>query len=110
MAAVEKARASAEARLEAAKALPAAYLRAVFESEEAKGWPLIHLREVCHQIDYGYTASADFTLREPRFLRITDIQNGKVIWDTVPGCKISQSEESANQLCDGDCWKKLSDN
>jgi len=38
MTAVEKARAAAEARLEAAKALPAAYLRVAFESEEAKGW------------------------------------------------------------------------
>lgn len=36
--AVDKARVAAEARLEAAKALPAAYLRAVFESEEAEGW------------------------------------------------------------------------
>lgn len=39
MAAVERARAAAEARLEAARALPAAYLREVFESEEARGWP-----------------------------------------------------------------------
>lgn len=39
MTAVERARAAAQARLEAAKALPAAYLRAVFESEEAKEWP-----------------------------------------------------------------------
>lgn len=38
MMAIEKARAAAEARLEAAKALPTAYLREVFESEEAKGW------------------------------------------------------------------------
>lgn len=33
------ARAAAEAQLEAAKALPEAYLRSVFESEEAKAWP-----------------------------------------------------------------------
>lgn len=38
MAAVEKARAAAVARLEAAKALPAAYLREVFQSEEARKW------------------------------------------------------------------------
>lgn len=102
IAVVEKARAAAEVRLEAAKALQSAYLRAVFESEKAKEWPLIRLREVCHQIDYGYTASADFTLREPRFLRITDIQNGNVIWDMVPGCKINQSEEAAAKLWDRD--------
>lgn len=46
MAAVEKARAAAEARLEAAKALPAAYLRQVFDSDEAKEWPKKRLRDV----------------------------------------------------------------
>ncbi|MCO6451262.1 MAG: restriction endonuclease subunit S [Caldilineales bacterium] len=39
LAAVERARAAAQAQLEAAQALPAAYLRQVFESEDAKGWP-----------------------------------------------------------------------
>ncbi|MDP2857400.1 MAG: restriction endonuclease subunit S [Bacillota bacterium] len=39
MAAVERARAPAEARLEAAKTLPAAYLRAAFGSPEAETWP-----------------------------------------------------------------------
>jgi restriction endonuclease S subunit len=39
MAAVERARVAAEAQLEAARALPAAYLRAVFESDEAQAWP-----------------------------------------------------------------------
>ncbi len=47
MAAVAKARAAAEAQLEAAMALPAAYLREVFESEEAKGWPRKRLGQVC---------------------------------------------------------------
>ena len=41
MAAVEKARTAAEARLQAARELPAAYLREVFESEEAQTWPTI---------------------------------------------------------------------
>jgi len=47
MTAVEKARAAAEAKLEAAKALQTAYLRAVFESEEAKGWQRVRLEQVC---------------------------------------------------------------
>lgn len=46
MAAVEKARAAAEERLKAAKELPAAYLREVFESEEAQGWPRKRLEEI----------------------------------------------------------------
>ena len=48
MAAVERARTASEAQLAAAKALPAAYLRVVFESEEARGWPRRRLGEVCH--------------------------------------------------------------
>ncbi len=39
MAGVERARAAAEARLEAAKALPAAYLRTLFASPESRQWP-----------------------------------------------------------------------
>ncbi len=47
MAAGERARAAAQARLEAAKALPAAYLRAVFSSPEVQGWARRRLSDVC---------------------------------------------------------------
>ena len=46
MAAVEKARAAAEARLEAAKTLPAAYLREVFGSQESREWQKVSLGNV----------------------------------------------------------------
>jgi type I restriction enzyme S subunit len=48
MASVELARAATEAQLDAAKALPAAYLRAVFNSAEAQRWPRRRLGEICH--------------------------------------------------------------
>jgi len=102
MAEVEKARKATEAQLEAARALPAAYLREVFESEEAKKWPRRKLSDVCESIDYGHTAGADFTLSEPRFLRITDIQDGSVDWDSVPGCEMTMNDEEASRLRDGD--------
>ena len=102
LAAVEHARAAAEAQLQAAKALPAAYLREVFESEEARGWERRTVSGLCDRIDYGFTASANFSIKEPRFLRITDIQDGRVDWDAVPGCQISPKEEEANSLEDGD--------
>lgn len=58
MAAVERARAAAETQLDAAKALPPAYLRAVFNTPEARNWPrkrlgdILHLRkEVVHPRD-----------------------------------------------------------
>ena len=47
MAAVERARAAAEARLEAAKGLPAACLRGLFNSAATGSWPRRKLGEVC---------------------------------------------------------------
>lgn len=48
LAAVDRARAAVQAQLDAAKALPAAYLRGVFESEEAKRWPRRRLGDVLY--------------------------------------------------------------
>src|SRR5260370_38945088 len=58
--------------------------------------------DVCERIDYGFTASADFTIKEPRLLRITDIQDGLVEWTKVPGCRITSKEEEENRLLVGD--------
>ncbi len=49
MAHVEKARKATKQQLEAAKALPAAYLRSVFNSPEAQGWQWVKLEGVCIQ-------------------------------------------------------------
>jgi restriction endonuclease S subunit len=46
MAAVERARTATEAQSKAAKDLPVAYLRAVFENEEAQRWSLKQLNEL----------------------------------------------------------------
>jgi len=54
------------------------------------------------QINYGYTESAKHTEVGPRFLRITDIQQGKVDWNTVPYCPISSADEEKHLLKDGD--------
>jgi type I restriction enzyme S subunit len=72
------------------------------KSNKRNGWRMVKLGELCERIDYGFTASADFSTQEPRFLRITDIQNGRVEWDSVPGCKISEVQTEHNRLCDGD--------
>lgn len=102
MAAVERARAAAQVQLQTAKALPAACLRAVFNSPEAQQWPMTRVSQICDSIDYGFTASADYEVRELRFLRITDIQDGSVDWEKVPGCRINSDEESRYRLMDGD--------
>src|SRR3989304_4395827 len=66
------------------------------------GWRWVKLGEGGDRIDYGYTASADVDAKAPKFLRITDIQQGKVNWDNVPGCVISEVDEKPNRLQDGD--------
>jgi type I restriction enzyme S subunit len=47
IAAVERARAAAEAQLKAARDLPAAYLSAVFNSADAKQWPRKRFGDIC---------------------------------------------------------------
>ena len=51
---------------------------------------------------YGYTEKASFEKIGPRFLRITDIQDGQVIWTDVPYCKIDDKSKSKYSLSFGD--------
>lgn len=60
-----------------------------------EGWTWSTLKEVVSSITYGYTASAADEPVGPRFLRITDIQNGSVNWETVPYCKCDDAEKYA---------------
>ena len=55
---VERARSACEKQLEAAKVLPAAYLRQVFESEEAKKWERKRLGGIAKNYQYGLTATS----------------------------------------------------
>ncbi|RJS80482.1 hypothetical protein CW713_07600 [Methanophagales archaeon] len=51
-----------------------------------EGWRWVRLGDMCEKPQYGYTASAESKPVGPKFLRITDIQDGQVNWDTVPYC------------------------
>jgi type I restriction enzyme S subunit len=51
---------------------------------------------------YGFTESANWDPIGPKFLRITDIQDGSVDWESVPYCYISDSEKETQLLEDGD--------
>lgn len=62
----------------------------------------VSLGEISEQIDYGVTASADPDPVGPKFLRITDIQNGAVDWQTVPHCRSSDRKLKASCLRVGD--------
>ncbi len=57
-----------------------------------KGWNWVRLGKLLSKNpQYGYTASATKTRTGVKFLRITDIQNNEVKWDTVPYVTIDKS-------------------
>jgi len=59
--------------------LPSA-VAAVFEEGLQNGWTVKKVKEICEYPQYGYTESATLASVGPKFLRITDIQDGKVDW------------------------------
>ena len=61
------------------------------------GWEWDRLGNLSSDIHYGYTASAKHETEGIRLLRITDIQDDKVNWNTVPACEISK-EKAENYL------------
>jgi len=53
-------------------------------------WRVTRLGEVAEEPQYGYTTSAIHEPIGPKFLRITDIQNDRVHWPSVPYCIIEE--------------------
>ena len=62
----------------------------------------VKLSEITDSIDYGVTASASEEPVGPKFLRITDIQNGSVDWSSVPFCKADEKKLKISRLIPGD--------
>ena len=54
------------------------------------------------EINYGYTAKASLNKGTHKYLRITDIQDNSVNWDSVPYCEIEEQKIEKMQLHDGD--------
>lgn len=98
---IEKEQLIKEKKIEKRKPLP-------LISEEEKpfklpeGWVWCRLGELSSNIHYGFTASAKNNIKEPKLLRITDIQNNKVNWSNVPGCTIKDSDINKYLLSKGD--------
>ncbi len=65
-------------------------------------WEETTLADVSSEVSYGYTESASDKKVGPRFLRITDIQNGVVNWSNVPYCPISKADHGKYRLQSGD--------
>lgn len=64
-------------------------------------WQWERWGNIAESIQYGYNASAKESGRI-RMVRISDIQNGKVIWDTVPYCDISEDDIGVYLLREND--------
>lgn len=71
-------------------------------SDLPEGWAKVTVGEICTALQYGYTASASNKPVGPRFLRITDIQNGDVQWPSVPFCEIEDKTVAKYELHAGD--------
>ncbi len=67
-----------------------------------ENWNVNLLGDLSVSIDYGHTASATLENTETKFLRITDIQDGFVNWQSVPFCVCSEQERKRYELADGD--------
>ncbi|RLG30322.1 hypothetical protein DRN98_07475, partial [Methanosarcinales archaeon] len=68
----------------------------------ANEWPRYRLADLCESIDYGYTASAQITPVGPKFLRITDIRQASLDWDSVPYVEIDEEKKKQYVLKSGD--------
>jgi type I restriction enzyme S subunit len=103
MVAVERARAAAEAQLAAAKALPAAYLRAVFSSPDAQQWPRKPLRDLCGSDgQYGTSEKADSSGVGLPVLRMCNILDGRIFWDDLKFIQLPNVDEEKYRLVKGD--------
>ena len=60
-------------------------------------WEWHRWGEISFKIQYGYNAPAKQS-GKIKMVRISDIQNNSVIWDTVPFCKISDDKLKEYQL------------
>lgn len=65
-------------------------------------WKTAALGELAEAVDYGVTASACHDPIGPKFLRITDIQDGHVDWSSVPTCQCNDKDLRESKLRPGD--------
>ncbi|TMP59565.1 hypothetical protein CWB77_13520 [Pseudoalteromonas sp. S1610] len=65
------------------------------------GWDWHSVKKLSHNIQYGHTAKAESN-GNAKFLRITDIQDGKIDWHGVPTVYLEDKEISKYALNDDD--------
>ena len=99
-AAIDQAKANIQKNIANAKELFQSKLNQIF-SQKGDGWEEKRLGEIS-KINYGYTEKAVFENIGPKYLRITDLTEKGVNWESVPHCKISKDEIIKYELQKGD--------
>ena len=69
--------------------------------EIPESWVWVRGGELSFSIQYGYNAPA-IANGQYKMVRISDIQNNKVLWDTVPYCEIKDDDVETYQLAEDD--------
>jgi type I restriction enzyme, S subunit len=78
LAVVDRARAAAEAKLAAARELPAAYLREVFESRAAASWPRVQVGEIVKLVIDGPHVTPTYVTNGVPFLTVRNIVSRRI--------------------------------
>ena len=105
MATIERARAAAEAQLEAAQALPAAYLREVFEGPGAERWPrhpLGNVSSILAGITKGRKLPFGTEVYSVPYLRVANVQDGYLDLSEITYIEATESEIGQYALRRGD--------
>lgn len=100
---VERARTACEKQLEAVRALPSAYLREVFESEEAKKWERKKLGEVLEEALPGFACGKRAGLEGYIQLRMNNISSdGKIVLSSLLRVPATEKQVEKYRLKPGD--------
>ena len=65
------------------------------------GWAWVRWKDISLSVQYGYNAPARQAGRM-KMVRITDIQDNRIIWDSVPYCQIDEASIDKYLLATGD--------
>jgi len=99
---IEKAKNACEKQIEAAEALFSAYLREIFESEEAKKWERKKLNEACEYNSGIWGDEPDNSNNCYFILRSNNIKDGKMIYEEIAIRKINSKYVEEKSLKLGD--------
>lgn len=97
----EKERLIKEGKIKRSKRSKAACDKPHYPYELPKGWCWTKVGEISKSILYGVSESAK-SKGEYKLLRITDIQNNAVDWNTVPYTDYDEHRANAYRISDGD--------